>query len=82
MPLAMDFYWKRSGLRWVVMSEEREDGDFRWGNRKVLFTCWREKTAANVCLRIFEIYGVGCDIGRGRALAFAPAKCQTGDQRS
>ena len=64
---AMDFYWKRSGLRWVVMSEERLEGECDWGHRKELFTCWRERTAARVCLLIFETYGLGCDIGRDRA---------------
>jgi hypothetical protein len=73
---AMDFYWKRSGLRWVVISEERCDGDDHWGNRQVLFACWRQKTASRVCLLIFEAYGLGCDVGRGRA-AFTPAVRET-----
>lgn len=65
---AMDFYWRRRGLRWVVMSEERLEGESDWGHRQELFTCWRQKTAARVCLAIFEAYGAGCDIGRGRAV--------------
>jgi hypothetical protein len=67
-PEAMDFYWKRSGLRWNVMSEERREGESEWGHRATLFTCWRQKTAADVCLRIFEAYGAGCSIGRSRAI--------------
>jgi hypothetical protein len=64
-PVAMDFYWKRSGLRWVVVSVEQDrDG---WDDYKILFTCWREKTASSVCLRIFKAYGLGYDIGRSRA---------------
>jgi hypothetical protein len=65
---AMDFYWKRSGLRWVVMSEERHDGEDNWGHRQVLFTCWRQSTAATICLLIFQAYGAGCDIQRGRLI--------------
>lgn len=59
-----DFYWRPSGWRWIVATVEQEDN--HWINETVLFTAWRERTAATICGVIFESYLQGQDDARRR----------------
>lgn len=60
-----DYYWRRNGLRWVVATVEQEGES--WINEVILFTTWRERTAAKLCGVFFETYLHGQDVQRRRS---------------